>query len=140
MNTTTDDDRPTRCEADFERRIAALLDPAHEREQFELLWARIAAEQALPPTRRQSTRRSTSSLTALAATVLIGAAVAWYQRASAPSYTTLSDSPHHTCQPGPLQAETAPLERSAVDIPPTVERPDAPARDHSSRLCTPQVR
>jgi len=138
MNATTDDNPRTRDDAEFDRRVAALLEPAHEHEQFERLWARIAAERTTPP-RRRTARRPISSFTALAASLLIGVGVAWYHHASAPSYTTLADPPHHACRPEPMQAEAARLPPSGAHLLPRVEPSGAPPHDRSNRLCTPEA-
>jgi hypothetical protein len=104
-------------EFELERRVAALLEPAHERAQFERLWARIvAADASRPRPHYASPRRWASSITALAATLLIGAGVAWYRGAASADYTTLADAPRHAC--GTLRVrvfDATPSARAALE-------------------------
>jgi hypothetical protein len=101
-------------ELELERRVAALLDPAHEDAQFERLWARIAAvtPNVAPP--RRAPHRRGASIMALAATMLFGAGISWYHGASAPDYTTLGDSPQRACGSLRVQALGASA-RAAID-------------------------
>jgi len=141
VNTTTSAGLPADGDAALDRCIAALLEPEHERAQFEVLWARIAAEDWERPTPQPVARRSMSSLTALAATLLIGAVIAWYQRASAPNYTTLADSPRHACRPAPMQVDVAaPPTRAAGEA--RLDGTDVQVRAsvRPNALCTPEVR
>ena len=72
-----------------------LLDESSEQAGFDRLWARITAESsAMPP--RSKPRDWFRPLTALAATLLLGAGYAWYQAAATPQYRTLAD-PARTC-------------------------------------------
>jgi hypothetical protein len=116
MTTTTDSDDPT-ADVEFERQVAALLEPEHERIQFERLWARIAAaDRPQPSPRRSFARRWTTMLAAAAATFVFGAGTSWYHVASAPDFTTLADAPRHAC--GSLRVQFAvstPAVRAAID-------------------------
>jgi len=123
-----------------ERCVAALLAPAHAHAQFEALWDRIAAEDSV---RRRPARRLLSSFAALAATLLIGAGIGWYQRAAAPSYTTLGETARHTCRPAPLQdAAAAPPPSPFVALQPPAERsaPYAGTLELADSPCAPKAR
>ncbi len=81
------------------RDLEPLLDQSREQPGFDRLWARISAESSVESSAapRRSKRRDWSRpLTALAATLLLGAGYAWYQAADTPQYRTLAD-PARTC-------------------------------------------
>jgi hypothetical protein len=137
MNTTTDAE--SRADAAVERRIAELLTPEHARAQFDALWARIAAQEFARSQRRAAPRRTMSSLAALAVTLLLGAGIAWYHHAAAPSYTTLADSPRHACRPAPMpSADSVPTTAHAART--ASARSAADRAAGSSALCAPEVR
>jgi len=129
-------------DADGERGIAALLAPAHAHAQFEALWVRIAAEDVGKARPRPAARRPMSSFAALAATLLIGAGIGWYQRASAPSYTTLGESARQTCRPGPMQVVDGASAGSAfIEARPRVDRSAAygSTTERANALRTPEL-
>jgi anti-sigma factor RsiW len=72
-----------------------LLDAKHEDAQFAQLWSRITADDPPLPVRRP--QRYAAPLMALAASVLFGAGLFWYQNAVTPDYRTLADSPPRLC-------------------------------------------
>ena len=72
-----------------------LLDDTAERANFDRLWAQITDDPAAPsvPTVPRSIRRAwTSTLAAIAATLLVGVGYVWYRSADAPQFRTLADS------------------------------------------------
>ena len=88
-----------RVRAQFEREwhaVAPLLDADRSEGQFDRLWAEITAAEPAP-VRRPPRRSRLSMLTALAATVLVCAGVAWYRDAAQPDFRTLADQPPHHC-------------------------------------------
>jgi hypothetical protein len=100
-------------ELELERRVAALLDPAHEEAQFERLWKRIAAVAPPAAPRRSASHQWLAAMTALAATLLLGTSAAWYRSASSPDYTTLADAPRHAC--GSLRVKAVDASSAARD-------------------------
>jgi anti-sigma factor RsiW len=110
------------------RDVAALLEPQHQRAEFERLWVRIAPTEPVRPSPPRPTRRWVVSLTALAVAMLLGVGVGWYWNASAPDYTTLGDTPRHACGSvrvqvaNPNAASRAALEGTGARI---VDGPDS---------------
>ena len=129
-------------EVDDERCIAALLAPAHAQAQFEALWVRIAANDLEKARRVPVAHRLLLSFAALAATLLMGAGIGWYQRASAPSYATLGESARHTCRPAPLQdSAAAPQPSPFVEVkPPPRSAPYTGSLELANSLCAPELR
>ena len=78
------------------RDAAPLLDPAHEQQGFDQLWARITAD-ATPAAPQRRRWALASRLTAMAATVLFAAGYVWYGAANAPQYRTLADPTSRGC-------------------------------------------
>jgi hypothetical protein len=99
-----------RVRAQFEREwraVAPLLDAERAATRFDQLWAQITATEP-PPKRRASLRERLPLLTALAATVLIGAGIAWYRDATQPDFRTLSDQPPRRCTALRVEVDAAP--------------------------------
>ena len=99
-----------RLRARFDREwrgVAPLLDANHAEAQFDRLWAQISAAESTPP-RRPTLRRRLPALTALAATVLVGAGVGWYRGAAEPDFRTLADQPPHRCTALRVQVNAPP--------------------------------
>ena len=88
-----------RVRAQFEREwrdVAPLLDADREEAQFDRLWARITAAESAA-VRHPPRRSRLPALTALAATVLVGAGVVWYHDATRGDFRTLADQPPRHC-------------------------------------------
>jgi len=101
-----------RVRAQFEREwrdVAPLLDAHREEAQFDRLWAQITEAESAPP-RRPLQHARLSALTALAATVLVGAGVAWYRDAAQPDFRTLADHPPRHCTALRVEVNAAPTD------------------------------